>query len=260
MASVANVQVEQARAGDAERGERPERKHLAGEIAGGLLLLGTAVTLGVASRAIVRRRTGARRAVARIVATVPRRIRARRSVGQSVGEAAGELGRGFLAGMLGTLSITVASTIDQLATEVAHARREKRPPHLDLDKAIVSPWSFSAGVVGKVLGITPKDAEHERRLSIMAHWGYGSMWGSSLAAARALGIRGVAAIGAVLAGQLGAEMFVMPAFGLFSPPTQWGRRALLSSVYQHAIYSVAAVAAFEWLQGRRRHLTLPFGA
>jgi hypothetical protein len=162
--------------------------------------------------------------------------------------------------MIGTLAITVASAIDQLATEVAHARKEKRAPDLDLGKAIVSPWSFSADVVGKVLGISAKDKEHERRLSIMAHWGYGSTWGMSLAAVRALGVRGPAAIGAVLAGQLGAEMIVMPALGLFSPPSKWGRRALVSSVYQHAIYAVAAVAALEWLRGRTRHVAFAFAA
>jgi hypothetical protein len=242
MASVADIQVEQAREKHAERAERPERERLAGKIGGGFLLLGTAVALGMASRAIV-----------------PRRISAR-AVGRILGEAAGDLGRGLVAGMFGTLSITAASAIDQLATEVAHARKEKRAPDLDLGKAIVSPWSFSADVVGQVFGITAKDKEHERRLSIMAHWGYGSTWGLSLAAVRALGVRGAAAIGAVLAGQLGAEMIVMPALGLFSPPTQWGRRALVSSVYQHAIYAVAAVAAFEWLQGRKRDLAFAFAA
>jgi hypothetical protein len=275
MPSVENVQVEQAREGQAEQGERPERERLAGEIGGGLLLLGLAVALGVVSRAIVPRRSGARRAAGRIVDVVWQRTGARRAVGQIagvvsrrtsprrvvgriVGEAGGELGRGLLAGMFGTLAITIASTIDQLATEIAHARKEKRPPHLELEKAIVSPWSFSADVVGKVFGITAKDAEHQRQLSIMAHWGYGSMWGASLAALRALGLRGVPAIGAVLGGQLGAEMFVMPTFGLFSPPTKWGRRALVSSAYQHAIYAVAAGIAFEWLQGRtRRRLRLP---
>jgi hypothetical protein len=162
--------------------------------------------------------------------------------------------------MFGTLSITVASTIDQLATEVAHARKEKRAPHLDLANAIESPWSFSADVVSKVFGIAAKDEEHKRRLSIMAHWGYGSTWGLSLAAMRALGVRGVAAIGTLLAGQLGAEMVVMPALKFFSSPTKWGRRALVSSVYQHAIYAVASVAAFEWLRRRPRRLTFPFAA
>lgn len=45
----------------------------------------------------------------------------------------------------------------------------------------------------------------------------------------------------------------MPAFGLFPPPTKWGRRAIVSSVYQHAIYAVAAGAAFQWMQDRARY-------
>ena len=237
MVSTAGFEVEQDRERRAERAALPERKRPAGKIGGGLLLLGTAAALGFASRALA-----------------PRRVGGRRIVRQIVGRAAGELGRGLLAGAFGTLSITVASTVDNLLTEISHARKEKRAPDLDLGKAIVSPWSFSADVVGKVFGITPKDAEHERRLSIMAHWEYGSTWGLSLAALRALGIRGVAAIGAVLAGQLGAEMLVMPAFGLFPPPTKWGGRAVVSSVYQHAIYAVAAVAAFEWMQDRTHHV------
>lgn len=238
MTSMAEFRAGRAREARTKRGELPDHER-PGKIGGRLLFLGAtaALGLGLVSRAIASSRRGARR-----------------TLGQTVGQAAGELGRGLLAGMFGTLSITLASTIDELATEIAHARKEKRAPDLNLGKAIVSPWSFSAEVVGKVFGITPKDAEHERRLSIMAHWEYGSTWGLSLAALRALGVRGLAAIGAVLAGQVSAEMFVMPAFGLFPPPTKWGRRAVVSSVYQHAIYAAAAVAAFEWLQGgARRH-------
>lgn len=234
MTTVAELEVGQAAEARAERAALPEGKLAASKIGGGLLLLGTAAALGLASRAIA-----------------PRRVGLRGVVGQIAGDAAGQLGRGFIAGAFGTLSITVASTVDKLLTEISHAQKEKRAPDIDLGKAIVSPWSFSADVVGKVFGITPKDAEHERRLSVMAHWEYGSTWGLSLPVLHALGVRGVAAIGAVLAGQLGAEMFVMPAFGLFSPPTKWGRRAVVSSVYQHAIYAAAAVAAFEWMQTRR---------
>lgn len=230
MTNVAGFEVERAREAHIERSEAPERARRWGNTRGGLFLLGTAAALGLAGRAMARRRTGARR---------PRQI---------AGEAAGQLGRGLLAGAVGTLSITMASTTDTLVTEIAHAKREKRAPDLDVGKAIVSPWSFSADVVGKVFGITAKDTEHKRWLSMIAHWEYGSSWGSALAGLRALGVRGVAAMGAVLTGQLGTEMFLMPAFGLFSPPTKWGRRAIVSSVYQHAIYAAASVAAFEWLQ------------
>jgi hypothetical protein len=231
MMSVAESQVERARDTQAARGARQERARRASRLGGGLFALATGALLATAGLAIGQRR-----------------IRARRAVGQVIGGAAGELGRGLVAGMFGTLAITAASTIDQLATEVAHARKEKRAAHLDLGKAIVSPWSFSADVVSKVFGITPKDAEHQRRLAIMAHWGYGSTWGLSLGMMRALGLHRVVATSALLAGQLAAEMIVMPAFRLFSPPTQWGRRAVMSSVYQHAIYSLAAVTSFEWLE------------
>lgn len=200
-----------------------------GKVGGGLALLAGAALLGRASR---------------------RRFRARRSVGEVVGDAMGDLGRGFLAGMAGTLAITTASTTDALVTEAIRARREKRKPSLSLINAIVNPWSFSAGVVGKVFGIVPTDPAHERRLGVMAHWEYGSTWGLSLPLFRAVGLHGLPAMGTLLAGQLTAEMVVMPAFKLFPPPTQWGKQAIVSSVYQHAIYAVAAVSAYEWLRAR----------
>lgn len=198
--------------------------------------IGAGLLLGSAALVAIARRTGA--------------IRRRRRHGAArvVGRTAGLLGRGLFAGVAGTAAITAAAAADQLAKEALDARKEKRKAHFDVPNAIVSPWSFSAGVVGKVLGIEAKDAEHERRLSMLAHWEYGSNWGLSLAAMRALGIRGLAAMGLLLAGQLGAEMVVMPALDLFSPPSQWGRRAIVSSVVEHAIYAIAAVSAFERLR------------
>jgi len=230
MPSVAESQLEQSRDLRSESAAQQGRAHRAGGLGRAAAALGAAALLAAAGLTIE-----------------PRRVRRRRAVGGLLGEAAGELGRGFLAGAFGTLAITVASTVDELVTELVGARREKRKPDLDVRTAILSPWSFSAGVVSKVVGISPTSEVHERRLAIMAHWGYGSTWGLSLAAMRALGVRPLAAVGALLAGQLGAEMIVMPAFELFPPPTQWGRRAVVSSVYQHAIYALAAVSAFEWL-------------
>lgn len=229
MASVAELQAERARDRQVESAAQQERRHRTGGVGPALAALGAAALFATAGLLIERRRAH------------------RPALGQLLGHGAGELGRGFLAGVFGTLAITVASTVDELVTELVGARREKRKPELDVRKAIVSPWSFSAGVVSKVVGISPTSERNEGRLAIMAHWGYGSTWGLSLAAMRAFGVRRLAAMGALLAGQLGAEMIIMPAFDLFPPPTQWGRRAVVSSVYQHAIYALAAVGAFEWL-------------
>lgn len=235
MAYVTEIEVERAQI-PIRRKVEPERVRplrLSTLLGGGLLLLGTAALVGLASQ-----RRGKRRRVGR--------------VGRVIGQAAGDLGRGYLAGTAGTLAITTASTTDQLVTEAVHARKEHRRPNLNLADAIVSPWSFSAGVVSKVFGITPTDAKHERRLAVITHWDYGSAWGMSLPILRAFGVRGVPAMLALLAGQLGAEMIVMPAFKLFPPPAEWGRRAVVSSVYQHAIYALAAVSAYEWLSSAAR--------
>ncbi len=230
MANVAENTVARARGAQSKREARQEQFHQVDWARRGVWLLGAAALLATATVS-VRRRT----------------IRSRRTFGPILGTVAGQLGRGLVAGAFGTLAITSASTVDQLVTEIIHARSEKRPPDLDIGKAIVKPWSFSADVVSKVLGIRPTDAAHERKLSILAHWGYGSAWGLGLAAIGALRPPRVVSMGALLVGQLGAEMIVMPAFNLFPPPTKWGRRAVVSSAYQHAIYALAAVAAFDWL-------------
>lgn len=210
------------------RRERPVSRD-AGMIGVGILLLGAAALVGRASR---------RR--------IPRKMM-RRTAGSSVGRVAGNLGRGFVAGMAGTFAITTASTIDTLVTEAFRARKEGRKPVFNVGNAIVNPWSFSSGVVGKVFGITPTDPQHDRRLGIIAHWEYGSTWGLSLPLIHAMGLHGLPAAGAVLGGQLTAEMFVMPSFKLFSGPSEWGTKAIVSSIYQHAIYAVAAEAAYDWL-------------
>lgn len=237
MASVENVQLDrELRLGEPESRARPVRRArpaaTLGKVGGGLLLLGAAALLGRATK---------KAKLPEVV--VPRGFRA------STARVMGDLGRGFLSGMVGTLAITTASATDALVTEAIRARREGRKPALDVGKAIVDPWSFSSGVVGKIFGITPVDSRHDRRLSVLAHWEYGSTWGLALPAVHALGLRGIPAMGAILAGQLGTEMIVMPAYKLFAGPSEWGTKAIVSSVYQHAIYAAAAVSAYEWLSG-----------
>ncbi len=174
-----------------------------------------------------------------------RAVRAR--PGGRLGYAAGELGRSLVAGLAGTAAITAASATEQLVEDAIQARKHGEQPSLSLVEAISGPWLFAADVTGKVLGVTPSDDAAKRRLSIAAHWTYGMAWGASLGALEAVGIRGPLAAGALLAGVLGAEMLVMPALHLFPPPSQWGRPAVISSTYQHAIYAAAAGLAFRRL-------------
>jgi hypothetical protein len=167
--------------------------------------------------------------------------------GGRLGYAAGELGRSLVAGLVGTAAITAASAIEQLVEDAIQARKRGEEPSLSLAEAISGPWLFAADVTGKVLGVTPSDDEAKRRLSIASHWMYGMTWGAGLGALEAVGVRGPLAAFALLAGVLGAEMLVMPSLHLFPPPSQWGRKAVISSTYQHALYAAAAGLAFRRL-------------
>lgn len=170
--------------------------------------------------------------------------------GSLVGGMAGEMGRGLLAGLMGTVAITLAAAADQeIRRRLKAAPGETHPPRA-LFEVLIAPWLFSADAVGKVLGgVTPVDDAAKRRLALAAHLGYGSSWGMSLAALSLAGVRGPAAMGVLLGGILGAEMLVMPRVGFFPPVGEWGREAVIASTYQHALYAITAGLTFDMLEG-----------
>src|SRR5215212_212143 len=77
-----------------------------------------------------------------------------------------ELGRGLIAGFVGAVAMTIASTLEM--------KLRKRPPS-----------SAPADAAGKVLGIRPRDEEGKRRFSNLVHYAYGSAWGLGRATIRA---------------------------------------------------------------------------
>lgn len=257
MTSVENVEVERPYREEIETPRpQPRRPAVRASVAigAGLLLLAGAAFLGRTSRGVGKRtiRRGASAAMGKL-GKVKRGVEkraVRERVPATIGNIAGDLGRGFVSGTFGTLAITTASSIDSLITESVRAKKEGRKPALKVSDAIVMPWAFSADVVSQIFGITPKDDAHKRSLSVLTHWEYGSSWGLTLPLIYATGLRGVPAMATVLAGQLTAEMVVMPSFKLFPGPTKWGKQAIISSIYQHAIYAAAAVFAYEQMRPR----------
>jgi hypothetical protein len=168
-----------------------------------------------------------------------------------MGEVAGEIGRGLVAGMAGTAAITLAGALEQgLRAKPTEAPAGPMPAENTLMRVfhrIHEPWLFAGDAAGKVLGVRPIDAVARRRFAIAGHWLYGTAWGATFGILGVAGVRGVPAAAAVLTGQLTAEFVAMPAAGLFPGPGQWGARAIVSSVLDHAAYAVAAGATFEAL-------------
>lgn len=172
--------------------------------------------------------------------------------GRAMGNAAGIIGRGLLAGLAGTVAITLVAAADKwIRGRMGPAPAEPRAP-FDPFHTLIGPWVFSADVVGKILGgVTPVEDRAKERLAWAAHVGYGTMWGASLGVLDLVGIRGPGAMLGVLGGQLSAEMLAMPAAKFFPPVTQWGSEAVISSAYQHAVYAIAAGLTFEFLEPSR---------
>lgn len=170
-------------------------------------------------------------------------------LGGTLGTLAGDLGRGLVAGAVGTLAITVAAAAHQEIKRRLKPDQAEPEPRETFLQALIRPWLFSADALGKVLGgVTPQDEAAKRRLAWAAHLSYGSSWGLSLTALSRTGIRGPAAMGALLGGVLGAEMLIMPRAGFFPPVGDWGTEAVVSSTYQHAIYAIAAGLTFDLLE------------
>lgn len=144
-------------------------------------------------------------------------------------------------------AITLAAASDQLIRKAITARQQGEPIQLDIVGAIVGPWLFGADTVGKLIGLTPADDAAKRRFSLVVHWSYGTAWGISLGLMELAGLRGPLAMGALLGEVLGAEMVAWPAMGLYGPPKGWGQQAVVASVYQHAIYALAAGLTFDAL-------------
>ncbi len=141
------------------------------------------------------------------------------------------VGAGLAAGIFGTAAMTVSSTIE--------ARMRGRPD------------STAPGKVGgSVLHVKPIDEEGEKRLSMAMHWEYGINWGFLLPVLDRFGVRGVA-VGALtqFAAVWGTSLLMLPATKTSPPITEWEPEEIAIDIIHHAIYALAASAAYAAFRG-----------
>ena len=147
---------------------------------------------------------------------------------------ANELGRGLIAGLAGTVAMTIASTLEM--------RLRKRPAS-----------SAPADAAGKVLGIQPRDEKGKRRFSNLVHYAYGSGWGLGRAVIRAAfcaGGRRRASIAEPLAHFAlvwGVGLAMLPALGITKPFWRWGTKEIAIDALHHSVYAAAADGAYRLL-------------
>lgn len=144
------------------------------------------------------------------------------------GDVAAAVGKGLLAGLVGTVAMTLSST--------AEAKLRGRGSS-----------SAPADAAAKVLGVEPKGDREKARFATVVHWGYGTGWGAVRGLLGAVGMKGPAAAGAHFAAVWGSELVMLPALDVAPPITEWSAAEVGVDAAHHLVYAVATSLAYAFL-------------
>ena len=146
---------------------------------------------------------------------------------------AGSIGKGLVAGLIGTASMTVSSTVE------ARLRHRK-------------PSSAPARATAEVLGITSfADEIAQARFNDLAHWGYGTAWGVVRGLLDAAGLPPRAATAAHAAAVWGSAQVALPALDIAPPALFWAPREIAIDAFHHTVYAITTGIAYELLSNGR---------
>ncbi len=149
-----------------------------------------------------------------------------------IGDVASAIGKGLFAGAVGTAAMTLSSTIEQ--------RIRGRQPSTTPVKAVEEALPIDV------------DEGKEEEISNLVHWSYGTAWGAPRGILAALGLPPPAATAAHFVAVWGAALLTLPRLKATPPVREWGAKEIAIDGWHHAVYSVAAGAAFSWIDRRSR--------
>lgn len=148
---------------------------------------------------------------------------------ETITDVADAIGRGLVAGLAGTVAMTVSSTLE--------ARLRQRGDSDTPSRA-----------VAEVLGIRDyRDEAAKGRVDQLAHWGYGTGLGAVRGLLGLIGLGRNATDVAFHATVLGAEQTMLNVLDLAPPPTQWGASEVATDLTHHTVYSVTTNGVYRWL-------------
>jgi len=149
---------------------------------------------------------------------------------REAGDVAGAVGKGMLAGAIGTVAMTVSSTLD--------AKLRDRGAS-----------SAPADAAGKVLGVQPRDPDGEARFATVVHWSYGTSWGAARGAIAIAGLEGIPATAAHFGAVWGSSLVMLPALGVAPPVWKQPIFETALDAFHHIVYAGATTAAWKALGG-----------
>lgn len=169
------------------------------------------------------------------------------------------LGKGVVAGLAGTVAITISQMIEMQLTNRGSSNAPMK-------------------VAKKVLGVEPKgqaelevekrDPDSERneeelkqsvqdnaeQFSQFLHFLYGTSWGVARGALDLAGLKGIPATIAHFGAIWGAAQVMLPAADASEPITKWSPKQIAVDVAHHVVYACAAGAVYDAMDryGRKR--------
>ncbi|MGI8513126.1 MAG: hypothetical protein ACR2NH_10940 [Solirubrobacteraceae bacterium] len=149
------------------------------------------------------------------------------------GDTAAAVGKGLFAGAVGTVAMTVSSTLEAKLRD-----RESS--------------SAPADAAGKMLGVQPRDQAGQARFSTVVHWSYGTSWGAVRGLLHAAGVDGPAAGVAHFAAIWGSAQVMLPALDVAPPAWETEPQEIAIDAFHHAVYATATSLAFAALERSSR--------
>lgn len=135
------------------------------------------------------------------------------------------IGKGLLAGLAGTVAMTLSQMIEMKIT--------KRKPS-----------NAPADAVKKTLHIVPEPG-HKKTFSNGVHYAYGTSWGVIRGLLSLAGITGFAATSVHLAAIWGTAISIETALDIAPPVTEWASKDISIDILHHAVYAIVTGIVFD---------------
>lgn len=138
----------------------------------------------------------------------------------ALGRLGAAIGKGLIAGLAGTIAITISQAIEREIT------KQKHEP-------------IAGKAAEKIFDIGPEPGM-ERVFSNEVHYIYGTLWGSARGILSLCGIRGFAATASHFAAIWSTALVIETGLELTPPVSEWEDRELWMSAFHHTVYAVVA--------------------
>ncbi|SDL52598.1 hypothetical protein SAMN05421823_106243 [Catalinimonas alkaloidigena] len=160
----------------------------------------------------------------------------------SLGKLGSILGRGILAGLAGTAAITVSQMIEMKLT---HRSASEAPVRIGSEVLGVEPTGKPHPLHEKQYGNKATKDAHTARFAQIMHWSYGTSLGISRGFVAATGLKGWPATAVHFAIVWGTALVMLPSTKQAKPITEWPPEQIAIDFWHHAVYALAAGAAYD---------------